>query len=340
MKEYKSYFASAITEAEQIELDKFYKTVNLHPDQHYSWANLTQDKKHVFYIGRYKKKIVAYALINVSRLKHSITFGPVSSSRDFTLEAIKSIYNYSRDQNIGLLSVQLWEETSMNTDLLEYELYKELPFKQYFNSENWSSIKIDLSLTDEEIWKSIKSNHRSSIKKAIKAELQVKTITESTEIKKLADIFDKMYEDRQLKKEFENTNSIFQQINDENKLDSYILGVYLADNTLIGGIICVAVNQTIHYKFGMSNYEFRKHSILHLAIFNMISIARDNKYSWFDLCGYNHFVTKEDQVYSINLFKRSFGGVKTFYPKKMNFITNRFRFLFYKLAMYLYKKLN
>jgi len=68
----------------------------------------------------------------------------------------------------------------------------------------------------------------------------------------------------------------------------------------------------------------------------MMIIAKEMDVKWFDLGGYNHFVGKEDQVYKINLFKRSFGGQFVFYPKKIYIKLNPLKYYVTLLLRKLY----
>ena len=316
MEEFCSEFKSTLLEEEIILLNQFNDEFSMFPEQCYHWVNISSTKNNCYYFGRYKNKLVTTCIINESNNIARILFGPVFSDKKFIIDSIIAIKNHY-NKNFGLLTIQLPIQSSQESTFIEYGLYNKIRFSQEYDTENWSSIKIDLSLDEEDIWKSIKPNHKGSIKKAKKMGAYTKAITTKNEIHKLSILYDQMYINRGLVNTFSDTSKVFQQILEDKNINSIILGVYSPDNILIGGVICPIINNTIHYKIGVTDFNYRKYAALHLALYSIILQAKILSLNWFDLGGYNHFVKESDQISKINLFKRSFGGEHIFFPNKI-----------------------
>jgi len=93
------------------------------------------------------------------------------------------------------------------------------------------------------------------------------------------------------------------------------------------------------YKYGASDPDYRKLPILHLCIYEAIKIGLEKGITLLDLGGYNHFINKKDQIYSINFFKKSFNGTYSFYPKKIHIKLNPYKYYLIKILKPIYKKL-
>jgi len=58
---------------------------------------------------------------------------------------------------------------------------------------------------------------------------------------------------------------------------------------------------------------------LHSVFWEAIQWSKKNGFKLFDLGGYGHYATENDQVFYINNFKRNFTENYFFYPKRMIF---------------------
>ncbi len=341
MEDFKSVFKYDLSENDKIQIDSFFKNSFVSPEQHYNWITITSGKTVCYFLAYSKNELVSYAVISESNKIASIFLGPIVTSTECLFKSVKSIKDHYY-QSFGLLTIQLPNETSQEKSSIEFELEKSISYYQNNDIEDWASIKIDLSISEEELWKNIKSNHKGSINKANKMEVQTKELTTEEEIKCLALLFDEMYVNRGLPKMFNDTFNVFKGILNGNNIKTIILGVFTPDNVLIGGVICPIIGDTIHYKYGVSDFNYRQYPALHIALYSIILKAKAENLRWFDLGGYNHHVKEDDQVFKINLFKRSFGGQFVYYPSKMYIKLNPFKYLYINLlrkVYFLYLKL-
>lgn len=320
MKEFEIQIISVPDEKVLSEILEFSNSMDADPEQHYLWFSKYTEKKYKLFLGYFKKQLVSYFIFTENYGIIKVFKGPISTNKEFASESIIKFHSFIKSTG-GLLEIQLPLQTSVNTEFIQYKLFKTIRFTEKYDLNNWSSIEIDLDQKIEEIWKGIKNNHRSSIKKADKIGLVTKIINNEKDILKLSELYNAMYNERKISRDFKNTSQIFKAIFDDTRLNHIILGVYL-ENKLIGGVICPIIGKTVYYKFGISDPKHRSKPILHLALYEIIKIGNASGIKTFDLGGYNHFVDEMNQIYKINLFKRSFGGTYTYYPKKMYFKLN------------------
>lgn len=308
-------------------------------EQNPDWCRINNPRKKItFFYAIENEKVVCFCNIIENRFTAQIHLGPVCRDKDLLIESIGAIRKYYLKEGKAQLEIQLGILTGQETDYIEYELYKKLPFVQRFDTGNWSSIVINLNQSAEDIFNNFKKNHKGSIKKAIKENLYTKTLDDISEIKQLSEIYDKMYEARKIKKSFDNTQETFKQLHtlflEQN--NGMILGVFNQEDQMLGGVILGICNGEVYYKYGASGPEFRKFPILHLALYEGIKISIKERLSTFNFGGYNHFVKESDQVAAINFFKRSFNGDFIFYPKRMYFKLNKVKLCCYKILKKIY----
>ncbi len=310
-------------------------------EQDPDWYRINNPSKKVtHFYALQNEQVVCYCSITENKIIAQIHLGPVFSDPETLVSSIRAIRNYYLKKRFAQLEVQLG--VNYNFDEIEYFLYNSIPFVQKFDAENWSTISLNIEPDIEEIFKSFKSNHKGSIKKALKENLKVQFIETVEDVKLLAGLYDKMYLARKLKKSFHDTFEVFNGLNNlfltRNK--GKILGVFTPEGKMIGGVIMGIHNEDMYYKYGISDPEFRKLPVLHLALFEAIKIAKNEGLKIFNFGGYNHFVGKDDQVYAINFFKRSFGGEFIYYPKRMYFTLNKMKFFIFRILKFVYQKIN
>lgn len=340
----KYYFEETIDSKTKDEILIFLKnneSASIEQDPDWYRINNTS-KKTIYFYATQNEKIVCYTNITENKWIAKIHLGPVFSDIEVLKSSLITIKNYYLKKGFAQLEVQLGIETNQNSDELEYTLYKAIPFSQKFDTSNWSTIAIALDPNIDQIFKSFKNNHKGSIKKALKENLSVRTISSAEEIKAFSMLYDKMYRARNLKKNFQDTLEVFSKLNILflNHKKGIFLAVYNSENLMIGGIVLGMHNKEMYYKYGASDPDFRKLPILHLALFEGIKLAKNLDLKTFNFGGYNHFVNESDQVYAINFFKRSFGGEFIFYPKKMYFRLNKLKLISFNILKFAYHQFN
>lgn len=197
--------------------------------------------------------------------------------------------------------------------------------------EYWCTQLLNLEESIETIFQNFSKNHKRSIKKAKKHNIEIHTIKEDNDIQSFITLYEQMYSKKGINSEFKNPreslSSIISLINA--KHCGICLGVF-HENKLIGGLIMLKQGNSLFYRIGCTNNQTNKIPTLHIAFFEAIKIAKVMKVKYFDFGGYA--VTPDNQLIGINRFKSGFGGQIVKYPRKILIIYNP---MIYKLLRYL-----
>ena len=150
-------------------------------------------------------------------------------------------------------------------------------------------------------------------------------IEDESEIVNFASIFDKLYNRRKIKPQWNSTSETF--IYWYKILYFYKkaiwTGVYNDEEKMIGAILFINEGERLICQFGASDPDYRKFPISHLCIHEVIKYAKNNNFKYLDLGGYDMDATPSDQTYNINIFKKHFGGkLVSSYPN-MNIALNK-----------------
>ena len=316
-----SNFTYVLSQENKNELNIFF---DLHDhisiDQNIEWAEITVFKKKCYFTLHENNELIGYCIIH-ERMKFAfISFGPISLKRSMIPIMIEMIFKYYKKLNFGQLVIQPGWTLNHNSSILN-EISKKKPF-QIDKKNNWCTINIKLNNSDEEILSQFSTNHKRSIKKAVKFKLSTKRINSMEDVIKLSVVYKLMCDSRKIisplpnpKKSFVN---IFDFLQSNNK--GFILGVYNQNDELLGGIIIIYQGNTAFYYFGASSPKFKKLPILHTAFFEAIKISKINGLSIFDFGGYSK--KGEKQMIGINRFKDGFKGDLIEYPQILIFKTN------------------
>ena len=328
-------FKYELTESEIKSLLQLYHSVSFTAiEQHPSWhSSIEPHKKIIFFIASENGVILCSAIISETfqlfTKTAEILFGPLSADKDILIESIREIRNYYKNAGFTALTVQLPFPTGPVTDYIEYKLNRTAQVKQFFDRNNWSSIGVDLSITEKDLLGNLSKGHKSDIKKGIKNELKVLHNFTDTQFNDFIEIYINMHKERGLPVNAGETKYYFHNVNQFFK--THEAGKFLlvadAEEKILGGIAIVRQNKTVRYYKGAADPQVRNLPVLHMAIWDAIITSKNEGFEFFDLWGYNHFVDESDQVFFINRFKKGFGGDFIFYPKKIYFI---FRPIAYK----------
>lgn len=325
----------------------FYRSVDhVTIEQHASWVETTDpEKKYCKFIATEKEKTVCTAIIEESKQfiikTANIQFGPLFLDNDVLIICIQKISEFYKKKGFSVLSIQLAIPTGASADYIEYKLNKITKPRYSFDRNNWSSIVIDLALSEDELLRNMSKGHKSDIKKAYKSELSILNDFSSQQFNDFIAVYKKMHKERGLAENKQGSSVYLNNILTFFKTFDAGRFLLVADNTnkIIGGIALVYQNKTVRYFKGAADPEVKNLPVLHLAIWEAIKKSKEDGFNCFDLWGYNHFVDENDQVFFINRFKKGFGGTYSFYPKKIYYV---FKPIFYQLLMNaqkIYKKL-
>lgn len=310
-------------------------------EQHPDWNVKIEGYSHTFFLCTDDtSRIVCFANIILSnglfKAAH-INFGPAFNDFEILKEAIGFLYNYLSSKKFIFFSIQLATDVSNQTELLEYHINRDFKVQYHFKPGNlWSSICIDLKRSENEILKSFSNGHRRRIKNSFsKNNLTTKIENDERYLQMFIKLFIKMcqakklhYDEKEITHLLTNINSFFY---DKNK--GFIVYIF-QETELVGGLIIVYQGKSARVYKGATDPERRDIPISHIGIFEAIKICKANGYSTLDLWGYNHFVTKNDPIYSINEFKKGFSGYFTFFPKRLNFVLNPINYKIYRFLKF------
>jgi|GEM_PF-1797676 len=271
---------------------------------------------HVLLYSEDLVSIMGYALVEAKKkLLTTISFGPICSDENlFPLLAascIKALQEYGfkiiRFQPPGI-QLKIWNKTlsHLQEKCTSFSLPSEL---------NWSTLILDISLSEEELVKSFSENHRRSLKKAKNENLVIEQVTDIKEMNDFAKGLCKMYGARKipndLEIEKERLKNLF--VFSVEKKNGLILSVKKGAQ-LLGGIILIKHNNSIFYLLGFSDPDFKNIPVNHLLFLKSFEWAKSLGCNSFDFGGYGRPGYADNQVLNINRFKEGFKGRRIDYP--------------------------
>ncbi len=302
-------------------IDSFYESSeNFVLEQSIFWIKeIIQPHNHYgIFVAKSGNRIVGLSLVEEFKYerKVSIQFGPLFLNEEVLTQLLCTIKEYYRKKYYFVLHVQLALPVNSYTEYLEILLYKQ--FKVVFKqNESWGSLIINLNSTYETIFKNFSKAHKSTVKKAVKDGFIVRDAASIDDVNSFSEAFNLMKGKRGLKNDLEYDRKLNIRIykNISSKKSGYFLVIENSENKLVGGAIFLKQNSILRYYKGVADPNFRQNGILHLAINEGIKRGISENLSTFDLWGYNHYATENEQPYKINVFKKGFGGNFLFYPK-------------------------
>jgi lipid II:glycine glycyltransferase (peptidoglycan interpeptide bridge formation enzyme) len=271
----------------------------------------------------------------------TINFGPAFEDYMILNESIRFLHNTFLVNGYSFLSIQLGIYINDKTELLEYKVNKDFRISYYFTPENvWSSVFVDLTKPEDEIFKSFCSAHKSNIKSAIKKGLKIIIQKEKNDISPFVELYVRMLEFRKISfsrsEIIKSYTEIFRFINNNNQ--GFFVSIFDKD-ILVGEFMVVFQGNVARYFKSASNPERRDLSILHLGLFEAMKYSKELGYLAFDLWGYNHLIDEGNQINNINNFKKGFTNNFTFFPKQMNFELRPVIFKVFSLLRFLKKSI-
>jgi lipid II:glycine glycyltransferase (peptidoglycan interpeptide bridge formation enzyme) len=187
-----------------------------------------------------------------------------------------------------------------------------------FNNENTkSSLEIDLSRDLDDLTRCFRKGHKSDIKRAINSGIKVEDAANREDITAFTEVYRKMCNSRSINGHTAHEVERIIHYLEENHMGN-LLVARDSDSAIIGGAVFVYQGLSVRYLLSASDPDRRDLPMTHLVIYRALESAKNNGFRYFDFWGYNHFAKKDDQIYSVNSFKKGFGGYFTFFAKKMN----------------------
>lgn len=295
-----------------------------------------------YYFGIQNDQILSFCtILETINKKAVIDFGPSFTSPDQAIESINEIKEYYKKKRFNTIKIQLFIPAGTDSEYIEQKLYLHSQIKHYVNkNENWSTLEIDLSLSDEEIYSKFSKGHKSAIKKALKAGIRTVELKDESEVSKFIEIFIKMHKARSLpiNENQTRTNYLKAYLFLHQKNIGSIIAVYNSDDTMVGGIFLIKQGNRVRYFKGAADPDIRDIPVLHCALFEGFKIAKKWGAEIFDLWGYCLLADEKDQRYNINIFKKGFGGKLKIYPKTIYISLNLVMFTIYKHVLPVFKQ--
>lgn len=339
-------FRHTIPDDEKSEHILFYRACRYNAiEQHPCWLPVVDPERSACYFslkrdGRLTCTAVAEENNKFGIRSANISFGPLFQDRNALVESIDHICNYYKKRRYTFLTVQLGMETGADADYIEYIINRSWRPRYFFDRENWSSLLVDLSIDDDQIHRNFSKGHKSDVKKAAKLGLMVSENFTDEKFEAFISVYIKMHTSRGLKEPLGNASAYLHSVRTffrQEQAGKFLL-VENTEGQVLGGIAVAFQNGTVRYFKGAADPESRNYPVLHAAIAHAIKAAKASGFLYFDLWGYNHFVSEDDQIFHINKFKKGFGGQYIFYPKRMYFIFNGAKFNFISFLQRVYKK--
>ncbi len=223
-----------------------------------------------------KKILFLGALIRINR-------GPIFINEDlgeeFQCEVIKCILNELRKDS---LLVQIAPEISQSA--VSELMFKNLGFKRLSNTP-WSSGKLDLSFSEEEILMSLNGKWRNCYRKGKKLGVEVSNVSDSPQ--ELAVLLSH-YENLQTKKDFSGlTNDLLISMANKNH-PLWNFNVFKAQDKneiLLGYLITVEHGETSIYLIGLTTDEGRRLQANYVMLWEGILNAKNAGCLKFDIGG-------------------------------------------------------
>lgn len=276
-----------------------------------------------------------YALVEAKRkLLATIPFGPLCADENLFSDLVSPCFKALLEYGFKIIRFQPPFIQSSTWQKTNEDLQKKFPVFSLSTQLNWSTLVLDISPSDEILFKSFSENHRRSIKKAKNENLIIEQVNNEQEVDRFAEGLCKMYESRNIphdlgieKKRLKNLFSFVVENGN---------GVILEikkDSKLLGGIVLIKHNNNIFYLVGFSDPDFKKIPVNHLLFFKSFEIARDAGCRYFDFGGYGHEGFADSQVLNINRFKDGFKGERIDYPDTIFIAKNSFYQLAYRNYM-------
>jgi len=146
-----------------------------------------------------------------------------------------------------------------------------------------------------------------------------------------------MNEEKYNAKQLQDQESIKRIENTMKEIDEYLYKY--GHKVLLGGILFLRYKNEVLSLFGGSNKKFMQFQSAYTLHFEGIKMAVDNKDKRYNFYGITGNFNKENPLYGLYLFKKSFGGNVEELVGEFDLIIRPVWYQFYKFILKVYKKL-
>ena len=220
--------------------------------------------------------------------------GPlIDDSHDEVLGPMLETYEKSMSKRALYTEVRnLWETIDYHDFFILYK-YK---FSEHLN------IHIDLSISEEQLWKNLNSKRRNEIRKAYKNNVNFKLGNSVNELKESYNILKEVYQRaKRPLPEFSFFSLMYERLNGNSKLLNFLA---IKDDRIIGCMIAISYKDIIYdYYAGAYKLHYRDHPN-DLIPWEVFRWGKNNQYRLFDFGG----AGKPDEAYGVRDYKKKYGG--------------------------------
>ncbi|MFQ5720818.1 MAG: lipid II:glycine glycyltransferase FemX [Acidobacteriota bacterium] len=332
-------FAASLPAVDIEAAARFYAGLeNVTLEQYPGFARVSGDTRaECFFLARREGVLVASARIVERRSRGfrvaGIEFGPLFADADAAVGALHALHDHYRQRRFALLTVGLGLREGPLTEGIRHRLGTSLTVRPAARTPRWSSVRLSLSPTPDELMRLMSKGHRSGIRKARREGLRVRRARGQDDIDGFTAVFCKMNAARG---HVLDTSATATNLAETIAwLDRTGMGEMLvvedAGGALIGGVVSVDQGSTTRYYKGAADPDVRHVGVLHPALFEAMQRARERGQAAYDLWGYNRHVDRKDPRYLINRFKKGFGGEVIDYPQPLDLPLGRRGALYLRL---------
>ncbi|MDP2644070.1 MAG: peptidoglycan bridge formation glycyltransferase FemA/FemB family protein, partial [Desulfobacterales bacterium] len=157
---------------------------------------------------------------------------------------------------------------------------------------------LDLTRSEEELWKNMEGRCRTAIRKANNSGVTVDEMSDRKGIEKYYAILQQVY--RSQNKPCPNPKRLYYDIWDNYGRKRAVFLSARYNHSMIAGAIIIMDGKRAYYLNGVSKHEFRNLSASNLILWEAVRIARENGAERFDFVG--------SDIPRLAKFKKSFGG--------------------------------
>jgi lipid II:glycine glycyltransferase (peptidoglycan interpeptide bridge formation enzyme) len=210
-------------------------------------------------------------------------------------------------------------------------------FKKSVNIQPKNTLVLDITLSEEELFKNFHPKHRYNIRLAERKGIKIKKIKTEKEFENFYKLIKKTDERKHTKsfpkKYYKELFSLSQKskfeltdIQHPSSLIVEFLGAYLK-NIMVAGMILIVWNKTMTYLVGASDYKYRKYMAPHLLQWHAIKKSKELgclKYDFWGIIKKTDFENEKEFEHhhwaGITRFKTGFGGKTTSHASAYDYI--------------------
>ena len=214
----------------------------------------------------------------------------------------------------------------------DQEKFKEIFSSQGYIYEEHLNIILDISKTEEVLWKEVYTKRRNEIKRALKEDVSFEVFNSVGALNISYDILNEVYSRAKLP--LPNFSHFIKLFEHSNKNEGLRIGAAIYDGKIIGCMLFLVYKKTIYDYYAGSYAAFYKKFPNHLIPWEVFKWGKENGYTVFDFGG----AGKPDVPYGVREYKKKFGGAFVNYGRFIN-VHKKITYKFAKIGFSLWQKI-